>query len=652
MIRALRHAFPAFGAYRIRLESTFTDSDQLIQAFDEDGFTRVIFLDPGGNYHRRSLYEGIKAAGRRFVVFGRGGLPDSWFFDPRGFRAEGASYHPDLWDRPLDADARQRTMEWLTARQDSQPAVNGAEGATDTLADQLGIDGRQVVLVALEEQDTACVPGGPCGGYEGFREWVAHLARTLDPKTHIVLAKRILGETGPEIPNVRLVENDQSMASLIDLASSVVVFESDLGLRALSSGKPVLCCGEAFYTQPGLARVISSKEELVAAVENATVPDEDKRLRFFHYLIEEFYSFGEAAESGDGESRSPAHILFSTIRGLTAVPVELGTLPRSVSLKAPLYFSYGGRDAIQEEVNAIGTLIRMGGAASDRQDQVEAFRLFEAANRRQRNNKNLSRVMVEKAQEAHAAGRYIDASHLFERAHAWVPEDRNAVRSLVETAKAAYAAGDRAEAMHLFDRAQAWFPGDKTTARALVEVIKAAGAAGNYGEAAHFSEIAQDWFPGDKAFFRPIIDVGKAGHAAGNYGAAGRLFEVAYSSLPEDRNLHKLLLETGVQRHGGPLAELAIAPLSELNAQARQAFSEGSYKQATWLFEVLRLRQPDEVEHLRCLAECYLKSGAKRRALECLDEALKRLPGNRRLMRRIRDVKWFHPLFAGKPFLS
>ena len=549
-IRALRHAFPAFGHYRIRLEGEFASSDQLIHAMDEGGFTRVLFLNPYGNDHRASLYRDIKAAGRRFVVWGQGGLPDSWFFDTGGFLAESNSYRPEVWDRPLDEAARQRTVDRL---------ANDAPTVNDTLAERLGVKGRQVVLMA-EGPDAV------------FDEWIAHLAGELDPQTHIVLARG--GER--DIPNVHIVKDDVPMEDLIDLAASVVVMNASLGLTALSKGKPVICCGEAFYAQPGLARAVSSKEELVAAAKSVSAPDEDKRLRFLHYLIEDFYSFGALDQE---DAVTP--ILFSTIRGLTAAPIVLGTPPKPVSLKAPLYFSYGGREIVKEETSSINTLIRMGSAACEKGDYAEAIRLFEAANRRQPLNRNLSKAMAEAGKAAYEAGHCDEAARLFEKARAWVPEDGRAARLL--------------------------------------------------------------------------IDMGKAARAAKNYGEAVRFLEIAHAWVPEDKHLHQLLLETGVQRYGGPLAELVMMPIPTLNEQARQAFAKADYKQAAWLFEVLHVRQPHEVEHLRCLAECYLKSGAKRQALECLEEALKRLPGNKRLMRRIRDVKlpqWLHPLFPGKPFLT
>lgn len=565
-LHALRHAFPAFGRYRIRPEGDFADSDQLIRALDEEGFTQVLFLNPYDDDHRCSLYNGLKAAGRRLVVWGQGGLPDSWFFDREGFLADSPSYQAARWDRPLDDAARRRMLDWL-AESSPTPADND-EAAEPALTDLLGLNGRRMVLVDLHGLDDAAAGA--------FRDWIAHLAQALDPQAYLVVAK---GGDGT-IENVVFVGDGAPIADLIDLAASVVVFDSGLGLTALAKGKPVICCGETFYAQPGLARAVSGREELVVAVKEALLPDEDKRLRFLRYLIEDFYSFGVSRQIPSGAGELGTRILFSVIRGLTEVPVVLGVVPKNVSLKAPLYFSFGGRDAVQEETNAINTLIRMGSAAFARGDGDEAFRLFSAANRRQPVNRSLSRALTEMGKAAHTAGRRDEAAWLFETARRWVPDDRGAARMLIDLAKAARAAGD--------------------------------------------------------------------------YEDAARLFETAYGWLPEDRNLHKLLLETGVQRYGGPFVDWMILPTARLSEKAREAFAAGDYREATQLFEALRTREPDEVEHLRCLAECYLERGAKNLALECLEEGLKRLPENKRLKRRRRDAalpQWLRRFFPGKPFL-
>lgn len=589
-LKALRHAFPAFGRYRIRLEGEFGDGAQLLRHVEKEGFTRTLFLNPYGNAHRWSLYAAIKTAGRRFMTWDRGGLHDSWFFDAGGFLAESKSYEPEIWDRPLDSSARQRMLAWFEAHRDSPTLEeNGARIGAEALGEQLGVNGRKVVFVALQRpEDTATrFFAGPCGDTEGFNEWVAYLAEGLDPQTHLVLAKQHPLEIGePSIPGVRFVAADTHVMDLIDLAASVVVINSGVGLIALSSGKPVICCGQAYYAHGGLARAVSSKEELAAAINETVMPDEEKRLRFFRYLVEDFYSFGAPSYvSGvgrkDDKIRRVTRIIFSSIRGLTDRPVELGTLPEQVPLRAALYFSYGGQDAVQKEAFSISRLIGMGSTAYANGDRVEAFRWFEAANRRQPNNKNLSRVLTALAKEA-------------------------------------YAAGEREEALRLM------------------------GA-------------VRDWVPKDRGAFRTLVDMGKAERAAGRYGGAVRLLDAAHAWFPDDKNLHRLLLEAGVERHGGPLVDMMVMPASELDARARAAFAKGDVKQATWLFEVLHMREPEDVEHLRCLAECHVRSGAKKRALECLGEALRLAPGNKRIMRRIRNVRvprWLRPLFPDKPFLA
>ncbi|MEW9617690.1 tetratricopeptide repeat protein [Shinella sp. S4-D37] len=589
-LKALRHAFPAFGRYRIRLEGEFGDGAQLLQHVEEQGFTRTFFLNPYGNTHRRALYEAVKAAGRRFVTWDRGGLHESWFFDAGGFLAESKSYEPEIWDKPLDSSARQRMLDWFEAHRDSPTLEeNGARVGAEALGEQLGVNGRKVVFVALQRpEDTATrFFAGPCGDTEGFNAWIAHLASGLDPQTHLVLVKQHPLEGGePSIPGVRFVAEDTHVMDLIDLAASVVVINSGVGLIALSSGKPVICCGQAYYAHDGLARAVSSKEELIAAVDETALPDEEKRLRFFRYLVEDFYAFGapsyvSAVGRNDEKIRRVNRIIFSSIRGLTDRPVELGTLPGLVPLRAALYFSYGGQEAVQEETLSINRLIGMGNTAYANGDRAGALRWFEAANRRQPNNRNLARAMA-------ALG------------------------------KDAYAAGQKDEALRLF-------------------------------------AIAHDWTPDDRSLFRSLVDLGKAERAAGRHGEAVRLFEMAYSWAPDDRHLYRMLLETGVERHGGPLADMMLMPVSRLNERARAAFGRGDFKEATWLFEILHAREPKEVEHLRCLAECHVRTGARGRALQCLREALKLTPGNKRIMRRIRKVslpRWLRPLFPGKPFLA
>lgn len=587
-LKALRHAFPAFGRYQIRLERDFVDSDQLIRHVEGEGFTRVFFLNPYGNAHRLSLYRGFKEAGRRLIVWDRGGLHDSWFFDAGGFLAESASYMPKLWDKPIDQAAQQRTLQWLAHHRDSQTLEeNGARVGADALREKLGVHGRRVVFVALQRpEDTATrYFSGPCGDADGFNQWVAYLAGQLDPQSYVVVAKKHPLEVHePSIKNVLFVDGDTHVMDLIDLASEIIVLNSGVGLIALSCGKPVICCGHSYYSHPGLARAVSSREELVEAVKVASGPDEEKRLRFFRYLIEDFYSFGSSSyvtkKTPTGEkSRPVTRILFSSLRGLTSMPIMLGEPPVPVPLRAPLYFSFGGREVIEEATASI--------------------------------------------------------------------------HKLLDRSRAAWRGRDIAEAIRLLEIAKGRAPKNKAVYQALVDMGKSACTNREYGEAVQLFGIARSWVPDDKAVPRILLEAGKVERTNNNYDAAMSLFETVHRWAPDDKIIYRLLLETGVERHGGPIAELMTGSVFALRERAREAYARGDHAEAIRLFDILHLREPGKAEHLRCLAECHVQTGARRLAMECLDEALRLSPGHKMILRRKRDLRipqWLQPLFPGKPF--
>lgn len=515
-VRALRHVFPAFGRHEIRREGDFTDADVLLRAMDEVGFSRVFFLNPYGNAHRLALYRGVKEAGRRFVVWDRGGLTDSWFFDTRGFLAESASYSPERWDKPLEEKDRAAVLEWLEAQRDGETLEeNGERVGGEVLRARLDIGNRKVVFAALQRpKDTATLHfAGPCGDANGFNRWLTHLAASLDPEGYVVLAKKhpLEAET-PDIPGVVFVDGGTHIQDLIEIANVVAVINSGVGLIALGCGKPVVCCGDAYYAHSGLARAVASPEELVTAVREAIAPDDEKRLRFFHYLTREFYSFGKSKyvnprNKNAGGTRLASRIHFSVLRGLTGKPVELGSPPSRVKTRAPLYYSYGGAPSVKM------------------------------------------------------------ASTPFKK--------------ILENARDARRRGDYAEAIDLFGIAQA--------------------------------------------------------------------------REPENQNTHRSLLTTSVQRYGGLLEEMMRASVGRMREKAEIAFQRRDYVGASQLFNMLRYREPENPHHLCCLAECYIQDGAREHAIWCLRKARALKPGDKAIIRRLKDLQepWWKRWFRKQqPFLT
>lgn len=355
--RALRHAFPALGKFHCIPEKAFKDGDSLVEMILSEGFTRVLFLNPYGNPHRLELYRATKSASIPFVAYDRGALPDSWFFDSQGFLGESQSYEREMWDHPLSDDDRERTLDWLNSfsLRDDTLEKNGPRLGAEHLRQNLGVGDRKVIFVALQRpSDTATVYfSGACEDAATFNDWVSHLGRSLDPRRFVVVVKKHPLETvRPEIDNVIFASDSAHIRDLIDLSDKVIVINSGSGLIAATLGKPVICCGQSFYAHRGFAFSASSPEELTELSISELYVDTETRLRFVKYLVFDFYSFGkteyiEKAEDDGSLRRLAKRTVYSRINGLTPHPIELGEIPKGITLDAPLFFSFGGRRGIK-----------------------------------------------------------------------------------------------------------------------------------------------------------------------------------------------------------------------------------------------------------------------------------------------------------------
>ncbi|MBB4231771.1 hypothetical protein [Rhizobium mongolense] len=355
--RALRHAMPALGRFRAIPEKSFADAASLLDFVRSERFTRVFFLNPYGNEHRLSLYRSVKETGIRFVAYDRGALPDSWFFDTEGFLGESQSYARGRWDNPLSHEDRNKTLEWIDRLNlsDNTLEKNGSRIGADHLRQKLHIGDRKVIFVALQRpSDTATIYfSGPCQDAGTFNEWVSQLATSIDSRRYVVIAKKHPLETQrPEIENVTFVDDDTHIKDLIDLADKLVLINSGSGLIAATLGKPVICCGNAFYAHSGFTFEATTPDELVDLAQSDLSVDEETKLRFVKYLVFDFYSFGKTEYldkvAPDGSLRRLARrTVYSHLRGLTSSPIELGEEPKGISLDAPLFYSFGGRKGIK-----------------------------------------------------------------------------------------------------------------------------------------------------------------------------------------------------------------------------------------------------------------------------------------------------------------
>jgi predicted glycosyltransferase involved in capsule biosynthesis len=362
-LETLRQALPLLGQYSVVDETVLTDEHAFLDVIEAEGFTHVFFLNPYGNEHRLNLYNAARRAKIPYWVHDRGALPHSWFFDPNGFNADSSSYDRRHWDHPLTDDEREDVIAYVRSLKANAETLekNGAPKSAEYWRHAFGIGDRKVLFVPLQRPNDTVTRyfGAEVGPYENFFNWVAEVAAKLDPSQWAVVVKKHPAELNrPNIPGVVFAPDDAHVHDLIDLAHSVMLLNSGVGLLSMAFGKPVIACGEAFYSEEGLASTAKSVDEAAVKIQAGLPYDREAAYRFLHYLTTRFYSFGETIyverDNGYEKFLAASRIRYRSIRMLTDEPVLFGALPAEASLDSPLYSSFGGKEALDRARVKVG----------------------------------------------------------------------------------------------------------------------------------------------------------------------------------------------------------------------------------------------------------------------------------------------------------
>jgi len=116
--------------------------------------------------------------------------------------------------------------------------------------------------------------------------------------------------------------------------------------------KPVICASNAFYAHEGLAIPAFDAMHALELINKDVLVDKRKVLQFYWHMLNRVYSFGQSTynktKSCDGTDRKIINeILFNKIN-YNNQTIILGTSPQGISLDAPLFYSFGGREKIME----------------------------------------------------------------------------------------------------------------------------------------------------------------------------------------------------------------------------------------------------------------------------------------------------------------
>lgn len=301
----LRDVFPYIGKIVYVSEYDFCDAEKVFHADDFERFikssaiTKIIFPNPYGNAVRLQIYEWCRRNNFPYLVFERGALPESWFFDNKGFNADSSSYSPDVWNNILNEEEKNSVENYIYSVLNEQGALEqqGVRLGGDGLAQKLKIGNKKVLFVPLQRPSDTVIKyfAGEEDGYERFLSFIEESAERMKRLGWTVLCKKHPLETKvPELKNVFFVDENTHFLDLLELSDAVALINSGVGIYSMMLNKPTYILGNAFYSVDGINKSIDNFDvsTFVNEITHLYVPDREKSLSFIHYLYNFFYSFG------------------------------------------------------------------------------------------------------------------------------------------------------------------------------------------------------------------------------------------------------------------------------------------------------------------------------------------------------------------------
>lgn len=310
----LRDVFPLLGNPICVNEFDYYDADskELKPSFFEMikllKIKKIIFPNPYGNKVRILIFKWCRENDFPYLVFERGALPDSWFFDDKGFNADSYSYKLINYSQKLSDLNLKDTQKYIFDSINNFDSLEsqGARIGGEALLNKLKISGKKVLFVPLQRPSDTVIKYfcGDIGTYENFISVIDRLATHLKGYGWEILVKKHPLETEiMEFKNVRIVPEDTHFLDLLEACDAVALINSGVGVYSMMMQKPCYIFGEAFYQVEGVNYKVRNVEYMneskiidlayKISVGNLKV-DTDKMYKFINYLINDFYSFGKS----------------------------------------------------------------------------------------------------------------------------------------------------------------------------------------------------------------------------------------------------------------------------------------------------------------------------------------------------------------------
>jgi hypothetical protein len=439
---------PLWGELEVRSYQDFDNVD-IVHYVHANDIDRVIFTNPYANETRLRVYTDVREAGIPFYVVERGALTDSMFIDDTGFCCESTRYSRQHWPQGLDDDRLRRVQDYIARETESDATLEkqGQRIGTRAALQRLGIPaGKKILFVPFQSRSDTTVRyfADEIGSFDNFVELVREVTKSLPSDWAVVFKKHPLSSVQETVPGA-IDAGDMHIKDLLAISDYVLLMNSGVGVLSVVFGRPVIHTAQAFYSDEKLNRKAASADDVLKLLDNGFEVDEDSRLRFISYLIEDFYSFGkftvsEKQHTNNAKLTITDRIDYYRVNLLGQRILDTADDQRVLNVNAPVYDPF--------------------------REWIRSQRYFEAGKDDRAVPAN-SREAAARARQAFCRKEYGEAARLFDMAAQLSPNKPTHFR---EAAEAFFALGDRNNALSRLQTARRLAPDNPAVSRRLREI--------------------------------------------------------------------------------------------------------------------------------------------------------------------------------------
>ncbi|EJD3102661.1 capsular biosynthesis protein [Campylobacter jejuni] len=309
--KSLRQIMPYFNKmfhvkeYYFFNEDGIFDAKKFLEYLNKYNITHILFPNSHADEKRLEIFKFAREKNLPFIVYDRGALPDSWFFDDKGFNYDSSSYDEKNWNKALNEEQRTKTLAYIEEVLKGEKFLEeqGSSKGKDKLKRELGLRHKKIFFVPLQVKGDSVLKNFTYEPflYENFLDILNELATKLLLENIVFVVKKhplSLSVDKKAYNNLVFTPDNTNLNDLLELCDAVLTLNSGVGVYAILAKKPCIVCANAFYQFTHLNLQAKDEKELLEHILSISQGkfnfDEEKALRFIHYLRYEFYSFGKS----------------------------------------------------------------------------------------------------------------------------------------------------------------------------------------------------------------------------------------------------------------------------------------------------------------------------------------------------------------------